>query len=124
MTEAVVYSRSARALSQGDSFVPAFLAFLWYPANSLSVHRKRATLFAGSGMGGLPRPRLACFMALIMRLQIILDKPPTSLYSVATLNKEIAMKKTITTAATILEWGFFPAALITWLVFTLSRVAV
>lgn len=88
MTEGKVYSRSARALSQGDSFVPAFLAFLWYPASSPSVHRKRATLVAGSGMGGLPRPRLAGFMASIMRLQIIIDKSLSLLYSVATLNKE------------------------------------
>lgn len=88
-------SRSASVLSQGDSLVPAFAAARWYPASSPCVQRNLAHFVAGSAIRGRPRPRFGLSMALIMGPQIILDKPSTLLYSVATLNKEAVMEKAL-----------------------------
>jgi hypothetical protein len=98
MTDGFAYSvsatsLSARAFSQGDSFVPRFAAVRWYPASSSGVQRNRASLVAGSGLGGLPGLRLGFFMGRIMRLQKLVDKAILRVYSVATLTNPLGETK-------------------------------
>lgn len=72
MTDRHAYALSASPLSHGESLVLAFFALRWYPASSSDVQRNRATLVAGSLMGGLPLGDF--FMASIMWLQKVVDK--------------------------------------------------
>jgi hypothetical protein len=68
-------SRSANALSQGLSFVPAFLAAALYLSRSPGVTRTFIRTLAGSFFGGCPLGLLGLSTGRIMYSQIILDKP-------------------------------------------------
>jgi hypothetical protein len=83
---------SASFFSHGESLVLALFAFRWYPVSSSGVQRNLATLVRGSFLRGAPRRFLGLSMALIMWLQIILDKGATWVFNVATLIRRQIMR--------------------------------
>ena len=81
------YALSAMPLSHLET--PWRPALLLYPDFSCGVQRNSTRAVAGFLMGGLPLGRLGWFMALIMPVQIIVDKCRTALYYVRTVNQPI-----------------------------------